>query len=604
MVHQDAPIQRKLMAVILLTTSIALAVSCLGFITYEIFTIRNNMTRAMATRAEIIAANIRTTLELRHPADATEVLNALQNDPRMVSACIYDANGRLFARFPADAPDTRFPKSPGNPDVVFGPAFLTEFYPVVKGGRTLGTIYLQSNLTALTDRFSGYAVLTLTVFLSSLLVAYLLSLRLQKQISKPIQALAETAQAISNHQDYSIRATRFGNDELGLLTDTFNEMLTRIQEQNRVLRQFAAIIESSEDAIISKTLDGIITSWNPGAEKLFGYAAPEAIGRSMQMLIPPDRMDEEPRILAQLARGELIDHLETVRVRKDGTLVDIAASISPIKDGNGKVTSISKIARSITERKQAEAKIHQLNLHLERRVIERTAQLEAANKELEAFSYSVSHDLRAPLRAMDGFSQAVEEDYGPQLPEEGRRYLRTIRTEAQRMGVLIDDLLTFSRLSRQPLNQQEINTRKLVDAVLEELNSQRQKRTVTIRVGDLPACRGDAALMKQVWINLLSNALKYTSQREAAVIEVGCSREADEHVYYVRDNGAGFNMQYAHKLFGVFQRLHRADEFEGTGVGLAIVQRVIQRHGGRVWAKSALNEGATFYFTLKENNTP
>ena len=599
MVHKDAPIQRKLMAVILLTTSLGLVVSCIGFITYEVSTLKKNITRSLATRAEIIAANIWTTLELERPADATDVLHALQRDPRMVSACIYDRAGRLFARYPTNAPDSLFPKSPAQSDPAFGPSFLTVCSPVIKNGRTLGTVYLKSNLSALTDRYPGYAVLTLFVFTVSLLAAYLLSKLLQRQISRPIQSLAETARTFSKQRDYSVRATKYGNDELGLLTDTFNQMLGRIQEQNRVLLHFAAIVESSDDAIISKTVDGIITSWNPGAEKLFGYPAAEAIGRPMQMLIPPDRASEEPEILARIARGEFIDHLETVRIRKDGTLVDIAASISPIKDGNGNLVSISKIARSITERKRAEEKIRQLNLELEQRVVERTTELEMANKELEAFSYSVSHDLRAPLRAVAGFSQAVEEDYGPQLPAEGRRYLRTIRAEAQRMGVLIDDLLTFSRLSRQPLNQQSVNTAKLVRDVLDELNFRQQARPVEIRIGELPACQGDVALMKQVWVNLLSNALKYTGKCDAAVVEVGCQREAGGNIYFVRDNGAGFEMQYAHKLFGVFQRLHRADEFEGTGVGLAIVQRIIQRHGGHVWAKSALNEGATFYFTVK-----
>jgi len=204
-------------------------------------------------------------------------------------------------------------------------------------------------------------------------------------------------------------------------------------------------------------------------------------------------------------------------------------------------------------------------------------QLESANKELEAFSYSVSHDLRAPLRAVDGFSQAVLEDFGPKLPAEGLRQLQVIRESAQRMGQLIDDLLAFSRLSRQPLIMQNVETEPMVRAAL-------------------------TALLKQVWVNLLSNALKYTRKREHAIVEVGCVEQKGEHVFFVRDNGTGFDMQYAHKLFGVFQRLHRAEEYEGTGVGLAIVQRVIHRHGGRVWAEAAVDRGATFYFTLKAKN--
>jgi light-regulated signal transduction histidine kinase (bacteriophytochrome) len=324
------------------------------------------------------------------------------------------------------------------------------------------------------------------------------------------------------------------------------------------------------------------------------------IGERITRLIPADRQQEELEIIGLIKHGGTVEPFDTLRVAKDGRLIDVSVTVSPIKDRTGKIVGASKVARDITERKLAEKDIQELNVRLEQRVAERTAELEAANKELEAFSYSVSHDLRAPLRAVDGFSQAVLEDYGPQLPEEGRHYLETIREGAQRMGILIDDLLTFSRLSRAALKRQEVDTGKLVRHVLENMNLQREGRQVEIRIGELPGCRGDPALLNQVWINLLSNALKYTRRREAAVVEIGYGVEEGENVYFVRDNGAGFDMRYAHKLFGVFQRLHRADEFEGTGVGLAIVQRVIHRHGGRIRAEGEVDRGATFYFTLNE----
>jgi len=250
------------------------------------------------------------------------------------------------------------------------------------------------------------------------------------------------------------------------------------------------------------------------------------------------------------------------------------------------------------QRDQALRAVHELNAELERRVADRTAQLEAANKELESFSYSVAHDLRAPLRAMDGFSRMAIEDFAPALPEEGQRYLHLIRDNAQQMGRLIDDLLTFSRLGRQAVNRQPVKTAALVRQVIADLRHEQEGREVTFVVGDLPDCSADPALLKQVFTNLLSNALKFTRRRDEPRIEVSSHIDGDQPVYTVKDNGVGFDMQYAGKLFGVFQRLHRAEDYEGTGVGLAIVQRIVHRHGGRIWAEAAVDTGATFHFTL------
>ena len=247
----------------------------------------------------------------------------------------------------------------------------------------------------------------------------------------------------------------------------------------------------------------------------------------------------------------------------------------------------------VIQRKQAEEANKQLNLDLQRRTVE----LEAANKELEAFSYSVSHDLRAPLRAMNGFSRILLNEYADVAPE-AKRYLLMIRDNAQQMGNLIDDLLRFSRLSRSQLKKQQVAPRAIVYQVLRQLWDEQHNREIEILIRDLPACQADYALLKQVWVNLLANALKFTRQRQIAKIEIGC-QQSDELVYFVKDNGVGFDMQYAHKLFGVFQRLHRAEEYDGTGVGLAIVQRIVHRHGGRVWAEAQVNSGATFYFTLE-----
>ncbi len=258
------------------------------------------------------------------------------------------------------------------------------------------------------------------------------------------------------------------------------------------------------------------------------------------------------------------------------------------------VSAVATQLGGVIQRKQAEEAIKQLNQDLQRQTVE----LEAANKELEAFSYSVSHDLRAPLRAMNGFSRILLKEYAPQLAPEAKRYLQMVRDNAQQMGQLIDDLLTFSRLSRSPLKKQPVAPTAIACLALTELRHEQENRQVEMSISDLPVCQADPALLKQVWVNLLANALKFTRQRQIARIEVGYQQADGELVYFVKDNGVGFDMQYAHKLFGVFQRLHRAEEYDGTGVGLAIVRRIIDRHGGRVWAEAKVNEGATFYFTL------
>ncbi len=285
----------------------------------------------------------------------------------------------------------------------------------------------------------------------------------------------------------------------------------------------------------------------------------------------------------------------------NGGRIWLRTSKIPLRAAEGNIRGVLGTYEDITEKKLAEEEIRTLNADLEQRVAQRTAQLEAANKELEAFSFSVSHDLRAPLRAIDGFTRILEEDYGPNLDEEGRRLCGVVRQNTRHMNQLIDDLLALSRLSRTEMEFLTNDMRSMVESVFQELTTIETRDRIDFQVAPLPQATGDPILLRQVWTNLISNAIKFSSKRARPKIEIGCQSSPEEDVFSIRDNGAGFDMQYAGKLFGVFQRLHSTAEFEGTGVGLAIVQRVIHRHGGRVWAEGKADQGATFYFTLPRN---
>jgi PAS domain S-box-containing protein len=555
---------------------------------------------------------------------------------------------------------------------------------------------------------------------------------------------------------------------LKVLASVSNEIaigIERMQTEEK-LAFLASIVEFSDEAIFSKTLDETIVSWNRGAERIYGYSAEEIVGKSVSTFVPPGLMDELAAITERLKCGEGVEHLETTRVRKDGRIIHLALTISPIKDAGGQIVGLSTIARDITERKrlenrertrvlvsekltqgaplreildaialgieeeskgalgsillldkpgehlrhgaapslpqfyndaingleigpgagacgaaafsgsrviveniqthpfwrhyrdlaaraglaacwsepilnrqgrvigtfaiyhrapcapsaqdfelieslasltgvvieykQAEEEIRRLNVELEQRVQDRTQQLEAANKELESFSYSVSHDLRAPLRSIDGFSRILQEDQAERLDDEGRESLSKIRVSTQHMGRLIDDMMKLSRVTLTELRRSPVDLSALASVVGEELRTAEPQRSVEWVIEPGLTAPADENLMRIVLENLLGNAWKFTGHQPAPRIEFGRAERDGAPVYFVRDNGAGFEPQYAYKLFQAFQRLHSASEFPGTGIGLATVQRVIHRHGGRVWAEGEPDHGATIFFTLPD----
>jgi PAS domain S-box-containing protein len=361
--------------------------------------------------------------------------------------------------------------------------------------------------------------------------------------------------------------------------------------------RFRRIFESKLIGFVFWNADGDITEANDVFLDMVGYSRLDLAERKIKWIdiTPPEYAAADRRAVEQLHAAGMCEPFEKEYLRKDGSRLPVLVGAAVIYEAIPE-KGIAYIM-DISQRKKMQEEILELNRSLEVRVIKRTQELQEANKELESFSYSVSHDLRAPLRAIHGYSQILIEDYESKLDQEGMRLLNNVKYNAKRMGQLVDDLLAFSRMGKCELNKMLVRMNEIVEDVLQEVNQHDKERTA-IEVHALGEARADPALLRHVFQNLVLNAVKYSSKKERPTVEIGLTEIEGVKTYFVKDNGAGFDMAYYNKLFGVFQRLHRQEEFEGTGVGLAIIQRIVLRHGGHVWAEGKLNEGATFYFTL------
>lgn len=372
----------------------------------------------------------------------------------------------------------------------------------------------------------------------------------------------------------------------------------RLKESLKEIADYKYALNKSSIVAITNA-NGIITYVNENFCRISQYSSDEVIGMDHRILNSGHHPAAFMRGLWETIESGNVWKGEIRNKRKDGTFYWVDATIVPFINDEGKPYQYLSIRTDITERKHAEQELNILNEQLEERVKDRTRLLELANRELESFSYSVSHDLRAPLRAVSGYSKIIAEDYSHKLDAEGNRLLNNIIDNAKMMGQLIDDLLTFSRLGRKALNMAGIDVQALVQSCLQQVLGNTAGK-YTVEVGELLNCTGDINMIKQVWLNYIGNAVKYSAGKPAPHILIGSMLDNDAIVYYIKDNGVGFNMQYVHKLFGVFQRLHRTDEFEGTGVGLALVKRIVDKHNGTVWAESELDKGAAFYFSLPQ----
>jgi signal transduction histidine kinase len=500
-------IHQKLSYVVLATTALALLITGVAMAIYDVRTFQQTLVADLTAQADILGLAAAPALEFDDPESAQDYLALLKAKPDLVGAAIYAANGSLFASYSVDAA-TNFPEIPDLDGYRIEGGSIGLFKRIATRNEILGTVYIKGRY-GIFARLLGYLGIIGAVMVLSLIAATVISRRLQRNLTKPIVAITSVARHVMENRDFKSRAIKITDDEIGILADAFNGMLTEIDRQTQVLERSNCDLEH--------------------------------------------QISERKRVEAAL--------------------------------------------------RASDNRLRMLNSELEERVKARTAELESANKDLESFSYSVSHDLRAPIRAIRGFSSLLVEDHGASLDAEARRKIDVIDSESVRMGTLIDDLLAFSRLGRRALEPGEIDMQQLVRTAVERLRQSDHVAGVEFRVGSLPKAKGDRGLFENVWANLLSNAVKFTSKRETPVIEIGGLSEAREHIYFVRDNGAGFDPAHGQRLFGVFQRLHHDSEFPGTGVGLALVHRIVTRHGGRIWADGELDAGATFHFTIPRESS-
>jgi PAS domain S-box-containing protein len=486
----------------------------------------------------------------------------------------------------------------------------TGYSPILRYGFSVGCVAIALAL-ALTVQFYGFRDVGLPLFVIAIalvtwhagsgpcVVAVVLStLCFDYFFTEPLYSFYVSSRDLPYFFTFVIWAVIVGGFAIvrRRIEADLRETRDRLEVEVKQRAQQARLLDQTHDPILVRDMNSVITYWNRAAEELYGWRAEEVIGRRSYELLKtvfPAPLDELQEQLLRTGHWEG----ELTRTKADGSSVTVACRWALRRDGQDQAVSILETNNDISARKHREEEIRRLNRELERRADE----LEIANKELESFAYSVSHDLRAPLRHVVGYGELLQKQAFSSLDDKSRRYMKTILESAKRMGNLIDDLLAFSRIGRAETKKTKVDLTQLANEVVAELGQETKGRDIVWKIGVLPNCRGDRSMLKLVLVNLISNAVKFTRLRSPAEVEIGCTDRPNRTEVFVRDNGAGFDTRYVHKLFGVFQRLHSTEEFEGTGIGLATVQRIIHRHGGQVRAEGALDHGATFYFSVPEH---
>jgi PAS domain S-box-containing protein len=582
-------IKNRVRAVILMASIIVLLATALAFVIYEVISFKQSLVRNVGTLAEVIAENSAAPLAFENKENAVEILSALKAEPEIEAVALYDDTGQLFAKYPPNLDTWSLPARPQIKGYEFNDQALILVKPVMHEQKLIGTLYIRSSLQGLYERFWRYATIVMVVLLGSMAGAFVLSTFLQRRISNPILALTKAAQQVTEHRDYSVRASKLTEDELGLLTDAFNRMLAETQEHQKRLSEQARLLNLTFDAILVCDLEWRITFWNRGAEQMYGFTQQEAIGAVAQQLLRA----EFPQPLEQITQALHRDQRwlgEVTHARKDGTRIYVASRWT-LDRATGKQPTILQVNTDISERKAFQSE-------LERLVRERTAKLRETIGELEAFSYSISHDMRAPLRAMQGYAKVLEEDYHEHLDPQARHYLDRIARAATRLDSLIQDVLAYSRVAKAEISLHPVDLEKLLEELIPNHPEFQPSQAQIVIEKPLHRVLGHEAYLTQCFTNLLGNAVKFVPPGVMPQIRIRTERLPRRIRVWVEDNGIGIDPAHHDRIFQIFGRVHPETQYGGTGIGLAIVRKAAQRMNGEVGVQSELGKGSRFWLLL------
>jgi PAS domain S-box-containing protein len=591
---RDLSVKRKFF-ITMIFMRVVLTLLIVGVLIFTDFVLfRRTMVQELSTLAEVIGINSTAALSFNDQKSAQETLSAVKADPSIILAHIYTRDLTLFASYlpkgkKEDSSESTHPIKEGH---IFRHNHLDLYKKIVLDGQLIGMIHIQSDLQKLYSHLNWYGMMLIILLGISAILTIVFYFVLQKSVLYPISHLTQTMKKVSEEKNYTIQVEKKSNDEVGTLVDGFNEMLSQIQVRDAALdeaeKKYRSIFENATEGIFQTSLEGRFVSANPALARIFGYDSPEDLMGSIKDIsrqIYVDRNWREEFLHVLNAEGK-ISNFEIQGYRKDGGIIWISMNARLVRGKDGEVVCIEGSAQDITDRKRAEADVG-----------EKTKELARSNQELEQFAYVASHDLQEPLRMVTSYLQLLEGRYKGKLDKDANEFIDFAVDGATRMHTLINDLLTYSRVGTRGKSLASTDSEKILYFSLNNLKMAVEESGAKVTHDSLPTVMADSSQLEHLFQNLIGNAIKFRGE-EVPRVHISASPNGNRWIFAVRDNGIGIDPEFKERIFAIFQRLHGKDKYPGTGIGLAICKKIVERHGGNIWVESQLGKGATFYFTL------